>query len=407
MTMTVDAPITTTTQQGPGFTVPFTELVSALDALVVAVPTRAHVPALGGVLVTRDWTGVRLSTFDYETSVTVELDGVPGGEPSTVLVAMHELRKVVKAASKGETARTTASWMVSLTSDAREFSSAELTVDGFTVPLGTLKASDYPTIPAPAETVLTVDRDRLLEQLLHAQVAAGTDETLPMLTGVHCAVYHGALTLACTDRFRLDATSVPVTGEHTGEWLLRVKSLVALVKAMQSGTLELGMTDTAWTLRAGTITATQRVMDNEFPKWRQLMRTEHSTTVSVDRAALVKATAKAIAMGTALTDASQYLRVSASGEQLTVSPYFHDQEQQARVRGQVLAATVDGPELVFGFTGTYLLDALKSFTGDTVHLGLLTHSRPVMLAESVGELTHLDADHRHLVMTAKLVENTI
>lgn len=401
MTITVDQ---TQTVAGPSFTVPLAELTEALNALALAVPTRPAVPVLGGVLVTQDRHGARLSTFDYETSVTVELEGHPGGEPASALVSLQELRKVVRAATKGETARSTASWTVELTSRSwGTESDAEVTVGGFTVPVATLPAKEFPNLPAPAATTFTADRDELLGQLTRAAVAAGRDDTLPMLTGVHFELKAGVLTMACTDRFRLAVINMAVDGDGEERALIPARSLLALVKTLPAGPVSIGTGGAyTWTVRGGLITATQRLLDSEFPKVQQLLVRDHQTVIGVDRVALVKSVSKALAISEALADATVYVQLTAAEGSLTVSPHFSDATQQGRVRGNVLDATVDGPELVFGATGKYLLEGLQSLQGDAVFLGLTTATRPILLANSAADLGSHSASHRHLLMPARL-----
>jgi DNA polymerase-3 subunit beta len=395
MTITVDQ----ATTEGPAFTVPLAELTEALNALALAVPTRPAVPVLGGVLVTQDRHGARLSTFDYETSIRFELEGHPGGPESSVLVSLAELRKVVKAAKQGETARSVAGWTVELTSRSYGTEAdAEVTVGGFTVPVNTLPAKEFPNLPVTADTTFAVDRDVLLEQLTRVAVAAGVDPTLPMLTGVRFELKHGELVLAATDRFRLAVNAMQVEGEGSGEWLVPAKELLALVKAMPAGPVYIGTGLYTWTVRGGAITATQRLLDSEFPRWRQLLRTEHQTVVEVDRAALVRSVSKAIAIGSALN--TRYLALASVEGQLTVSPHVGDVSVQGRVRGQSLAASVEGPAMVVGYTGEYLLAALKSFEGDTVFFGIDTPTRPPLLADDRAGLRGFG--HRHLLMPARL-----
>lgn len=432
MTTTETRPVINT-ESGPGFTVPLGELIAALNALSVAVPARPGIPVLGGVLVRRDADGVRLCTFDYETSVTVELEDQRAGDPRTVLVSLNELRKVVKAATKGETARSTAAWMVSLTSTLTsgtrldhfaaeteyrngervvirpegkypvQFrdSTAQVTIGGFTVPLATLPAHEYPTLPDPAATALTMDRDRFQDQLLRATVATGTDDTLPMLRGVRAELAAAELVMACTDRFRLAAVSAPVDAgsAQTGAWVIQAAPLLALVKAMPAGLLGLGMTPTTWTLRCGAVTATRQLLESEFPRWRQLLRTDHSCVVSVDRTALIRSVDKAIAVSNAVADGAKgYIRLGAAGDTLTVTPDIGS-EKQDRARGARHHAVVDGPDVDAGFNGGYVLDALKSFVGDLVHLGFAPGKEPLLLANTAAELTSTNLTHVHLIMS--------
>jgi DNA polymerase-3 subunit beta len=222
-----------------------------------------------------------------------------------------------------------------------------------------------------------------------------------MLSGVRVELKNGELTLAATDRFRLAVHTLLVegSGDAQGEWLVPAKELLALVKALPAGPVHIGTGGRdAWAVRGGAITATQRLLDSEFPRYRQLLRYEHQTVVEVDRAALVKSVAKAIAISAALN--TRYLALAAVEGELTVAPHVGDAHVQGRVRGQSLEASVEGPAVVVGYTGEYLLAALKSFEGERLFFGIDTSTRPPLLADDRAGLS--GTGHRHLLMPARL-----
>ena len=72
----------------------------------------------------------------------------------------------------------------------------------FTLP--TMPVEDYPPLPAMPEVAGTVDGASSSPQAVaQVAVAAGRDDTLPMLTGIRVEIDGARLTLAATDRYRL------------------------------------------------------------------------------------------------------------------------------------------------------------------------------------------------------------
>ena len=71
----------------------------------------------------------------------------------------------------------------------------------FTLP--TMPVEDYPRLPDMPATAGTVDGTLFATAVAQAAVAAGRDDTLPMLTGVRVEIVGDKLTLAATDRYRL------------------------------------------------------------------------------------------------------------------------------------------------------------------------------------------------------------
>src|SRR5262249_36850647 len=70
----------------------------------------------------------------------------------------------------------------------------------FTLP--TMPVEDYPTLPEMPETAGTVEAGPFAAAVAQVAVAAGRDDTLPMLTGVRVELEGEKLTLLATDRYR-------------------------------------------------------------------------------------------------------------------------------------------------------------------------------------------------------------
>ena len=69
--------------------------------------------------------------------------------------------------------------------------------------LPTLAVEDYPTLPTLPEETGVISADLFAEAIGQVAVAAGRDDTLPMLTGIRVEISGDTVVLAATDRFRL------------------------------------------------------------------------------------------------------------------------------------------------------------------------------------------------------------
>ena len=88
----------------------------------------------------------------------------------------------------------------------------EISVDGSRVTitcgsakfsLPTMPVEDYPPLPAMPQRAGEVAGEVFGQAVAQVAVAAGRDDTLPMLTGVRVEIDGDKLTLVATDRFRL------------------------------------------------------------------------------------------------------------------------------------------------------------------------------------------------------------
>src|ERR1041384_2568503 len=71
----------------------------------------------------------------------------------------------------------------------------------FTLP--TMPVEDYPSLPAMPASAGTIDAASFGTAVAQGAIAAGRDETLPMMTGVRLELSGGNIALLATDRYRL------------------------------------------------------------------------------------------------------------------------------------------------------------------------------------------------------------
>ena len=126
-------------------------------------------------------------------------------------------------------------------------------------------------------------------------VAAGRDDTLPVLTGIRLEIEGETLTLAATDRYRLAVREIPWTPEQPGRRGRRARAradpgrhgevagagdTVSLALApVRVGEGLLGIEG------AGRRTTT-RLLDGEFPKYRSLLPSESLSVATVETGAV-------------------------------------------------------------------------------------------------------------------------
>lgn len=408
------------TATAPAFRANLAALFDALACTAPAAPVRPPLPILGSVVVDVGNDGtVQLSAFDYEVSVETSVDGALAKEPGRAVVSRADLLRILKAACKGETKSVWSGWDVELTTTATTdvrgsaesrttvaTHEADVEVGGFAMPVVAFAPAEYPSLPVMDGVAgFVVDRDQLAAALSRVQLAAGSDDTLPALTGIKVELDEHSITLAATDRFRLAVGTVaaeprPGADEHGVAALLPRGSFVALLERMPAGPITVDVDAAGSTVRldgAGTV-ATARVLDAEFPRFRALLPNEVPHTFTADAKQLSKVIGKAVALGARKGP----VRITGDGETVRVAPY--DSElPEGRVRGAAVPVSGSEEGLDFCADGRYLADALKAFTGEVAvgvqHLARTT--KPIMLAGSLADLGDVTA-YRHMVMPVRM-----
>src|SRR6476659_3608288 len=154
------------------------------------LPTRPTVPVLAGVLLTGSDEGLTVSGFDYEVSAEVQV-AAEIASPGSVLVSGRLLSDITRALPAKPVDVSVEGTRVSLICGSARFS------------LPTMAVEDYPTLPALPEDTGVISSQLFAEAIGQVAVAAGKDDTLPMLTGIRVEIEGNDVVLAATDRFRL------------------------------------------------------------------------------------------------------------------------------------------------------------------------------------------------------------
>jgi DNA polymerase III subunit beta len=333
------------------------------------LPTRPTIPVLAGVLLTGTDDGLTISGFDYEVSAEVRVSAEIAS-PGSVLVSGRLLSDITKALPAKPVELSVEGTRVALTCGSARFS------------LPTLAVEDYPALPTLPEETGVVSSDLFAEAIGQVAVAAGRDDTLPMLTGIRVEISGESVVLAATDRFRLavrELTWETSASDIEAAVLVPAKTLAEAAKAGTDGNqvhLSLGSgasvgKDGLLGIRSNGKRSTTRLLDAEFPKFRQLLPSEHTAVATIGVAELTEAI-KRVAL---VADRGAQIRMEFGDDVLRLSAGADDVGRAE----EDLPVEFAGDPLTIAFNPTYLTDGLSSLHSDRVTFGFTTPSRPAVL----------------------------
>lgn len=167
-----------------------------------------------------------------------------------------------------------------------------------TFELPTLPVEEYPQLPAMPAPSGSVPGSVLAGAVAQVAVAASRDDALPVLTGVKVEVAGERVTLAATDRYRLAVRTFnwsPVDPGFTASALVPARTLSDAAKALaHADEVQLafgaaGAGEGLLGIEAAGRRTTTRLLEADFPKFRDLLPPPPLTTARVETAALVEA----------------------------------------------------------------------------------------------------------------------
>src|SRR3954466_1192955 len=191
------------------------------------LPQKSQLPILAGLRLDAEASGaLRLSGFDYEVSAEAELD-VMVSEAGSILVPGRLLADISRSLPAGQP--------VDLTTDG---SRVQLSCGAARFTLPTLPLDEYPSLPSMPEVSGTLGSDAFAAAVGSVAVAAGRDDTLPVLTGIRVEIDGEDITLAATDRYRLAVRTLrwqPADPSLQATALVPARTLAEAAKALTAG----------------------------------------------------------------------------------------------------------------------------------------------------------------------------
>lgn len=368
-----------------------------------SLPSRPSIPVLGCVFIELDDQGLILSGFDYETSTRVRL-GVETGSEGKVLVSGRLLAEITKVLPNRPVDVTVDAGRMHITCGSAKFT------------LPTMPIEDYPALPTMPEATGDVAPDLFSLAIAQVAVAAGKDDTLPMLTGIRMEIEGSQVVLAATDRFRLAVRSFEWTPQDDGieaAVLVPAKTLSEAAKSTGSTASEpvelaLGGASSVGAegllgIHTGTRRVTTRLLDSQFPPFRNLLPSTHTSMARVEVAPLTEAIRRVALV--AERGAQIRMEFTEGSLRLTAGA------EEGSSAEEILPVEFHGEDLVIAFNPGYLQDGLGALHSETVIFGFTQASRPAVLkpgadvtieTSTSGEFPALESDFTYLLMPVRL-----
>ena len=242
-------------------------------------------------------------------------------------------------------------------------------------------AGDFPHLPVPSGDSVTLPVEGLAEALRQVVRAASSEDTRPILTGVLMAAEEGGLRLVSTDSYRLAVRDLAGVGVLGADQKVLVPSralneLGRLLAGAGEVSLRLGSHDA--TFSTGPVSLTTRLIEGEFPNYRQLIPPSYPNRLTVGREALLEAARRVKLLA---RDPVTPVRIALAAEGIQLQVITPDWGQAS----EDVDAKYEGAEMTVAFNPQYLIDGLEAVSGDEVVLSTLDTLKPATLRAVEGD----------------------
>jgi DNA polymerase III subunit beta len=359
------------------------DLVSKLSTVSRAVSTRAATQALSGILLRAANGKVTLAATDLDLGLETTLEANIESEGS-VLLPGRLFADVARSLADAE-----------VEIEAREAErDVEIRSGSSSFHLRVLPVEDFPNLPQPGEELgLKIPAPALEASIELVARAASRDDMRPVLTGVFVSASGKEMTMVATDSYRLAVKRTELESELGGEIeaniparALRELSRILSTEGAGEATISL-MTNQA-VFQAGSMLLSTRLIDGQFPNFRQLLPESYEHDVRLVRSDFLDVTRRV----SQLAQRNAPLRLKFESGELTVAAETPDVGDAT----ETMPAAFEGETLEIGFNPEFLREGIESVGGDELLMRLISPLRPGLLEPVEGD------DFRYLVMPIRL-----
>jgi DNA polymerase III subunit beta len=371
--------------QDPSMKLPISRdvFLAALQVVGRAVSSRATLPSLSGVKLEAAGGQLTLSATDSELGLVINVDNVAAEAEGTLLLPGRLLVDVVRNLPAGDV-------QLALRSSERD---VELTAGSAQFHLRTLPAEDFPRLPEQSAEPALLPAAPLAETIERVARAASRDEVRPILTGVLVQAEGTRLTMVATDSYRLSVKHAelerPLPEAIEANVPARaLRELARTVAQENPDEVAISLARNQAVFQAGPVMLFSRLIEGQFPSWRQLIPESFEHEVRLPRAELVEV-ARRISQ---LAQRNAPLRFAFAEGQLTVAA----ETPEVGDASETLPAPFSGEDLEIAFNPQFLIEGLESVESEELSLKLSSPLRPGLL-QPIG-----DEDFSYLVMPIRL-----
>jgi len=345
------------------------ELLAQLQTVARVASTRSAVQALSGVQVAVTDV-VELRATDMEVGLRVPLEANVE-RPGTVVLPARLLLDVVRQLPSGD---------VSV-----ELRPAEQDVEVLAGParfhLRTLRTEDFPRLPEPGgDEVVSMPAPAFVDTIARVSRSASRDETRPILTGILVSAQGQELRMVATDSYRLSVKETKLDESLPGGFEANVpaRALEELGRLVRDDVeaIAIGVRANQVVFQIGGVTLSSRLIDGQFPNYRQLLPDAYEHELTIDRAELLEVVRRISLMA----QKNAPLRLSFTEGEVRISAQTPDVGEAS----EPLPVPFAGEPFEIGFNPDFLTAGLESAGSDQVVVKLISPLRPGLLEAADG-----------------------
>jgi len=354
-------------------------LADALATAGRAASSRSGaLPVLSGLRLEVRGDDLSVTGTDLELSIRLTVT-VGGDREGAVVVPARLIADIVRSLPAGAAELDLRDDELSVSAGRSQFSIRPLGLD------------DYPMLGEPADEAVTLGSSAVGEALRQVVRAASTDDARAVLTGVLISAEDDGVRMVATDSYRLAVRTLPdnellATGQKVIVPSRALSELQRVLVGSDELHVRLGARDAVF--EAGGTRLTTRLIEGDYPNYRNLLPSSYPNVLTVAREALLEALRRVKILAQDATP----VRLGLGGDTLQLTAITQD----VGTASEELDASFEGTEMTVAFNPDYLTAGVDALDTDEITLSTIDPMKPAVI-RGVGR-----DDYLYLLMPVRV-----
>lgn len=340
------------------------KLLKGLQVVQSAVSAQATLPVLYNVLVKAETGKLILTVSDLTVTIRYSLEAeVKKGGESTL--PAKRFVNIVRELPQD-----------SLEMEIDDKNAATLSCGSSLYKILGISSDEFPPVPKfDGGHAFSMEQSAFKEMLKKTVYAVSLDESRHVLNGLLLCFKEQKLSIVATDGRRLalveQEIEVPAGAEQ--EAVIPTKTVNELIRSLgDEGNVKLQISANMALFDAGEIQIYTKLIEGNYPNYRQVIPTRCEERVSLGREELLAALRRVALMA---SDKSNSIKVS-FGKNLVAMSIVTPDVGEAH---ETVPAKYTGKEIVLAFNPEFIMDPLRNLTNDVVYIELTDAMSPAVL----------------------------
>ncbi|MGI6492485.1 MAG: DNA polymerase III subunit beta [Pelotomaculum sp.] len=356
------------------------QLLNAVQIVQRAVSVRNPMPILAGIRLEAVEDKIFLTATDLDMGIRCSF-GAEVIEPGACVLPARYISELVRRLPDLPVLINAEQDSSSVTI---QYGQSETSINGY-------PAEEFPDFPIPTSPLVFDLPIEVLRGIVRQVVfAAANNENRPVFNGVFFELVDGNLQVIATDTYRLAWRKLALENyEQALNIIIPAKTLTELIKIIEpEKTVNITVTPNQILFKTEDTWLISRLIEGQFPNYKQVIPQEYYTRVRLKTRELVEATERA----SLLTDDNlPIIKISLEQNILVVSV----NNEAGRVYEEI-PVFQEGESFQVAFNARYLNDALKAVGSEEIHLEFTGPLSPGVI-KPVG-----DQDYLSLLLPVRL-----